>query len=107
MKKVVTFGEIIMRISPPGNKKLIQSNQLEYYFGGTEVNVAISLSQLGNGVNHVSAVSNDFLGKAATSYLNTYGVDTDFVRWLYTAITRATQEVFLVNFDPILFNSEL
>ncbi|GAA0712356.1 sugar kinase [Aquimarina litoralis] len=80
MKKVVTFGEIIMRISPPGNKKLIQSNQLEYYFGGTEVNVAISLSQLGNGANHVSAVSNDFLGKAATSYLNTYGVDTDFVQ---------------------------
>ncbi|MBW1296253.1 sugar kinase [Aquimarina litoralis] len=80
MKKVVTFGEIIMRISPLGNKKLIQSNQLEYYFGGTEVNVAISLSQLGNEVNHVSAVSNDFLGKAATSYLNTYGVHTDFVQ---------------------------
>ncbi|MGY3792035.1 sugar kinase [uncultured Aquimarina sp.] len=80
MKKVVTFGEIIMRISPPGNKKLIQSNQLEYYFGGTEVNVAISLSQLGNEVDHVSAVTNDFLGKAATSYLNTYGVDTKFVQ---------------------------
>ena len=40
-------------------------------------------------------------------YLREDGVDTDFVRWLYTAITRATQEVFLVNFDPALFNSEL
>ncbi|WP_299254344.1 sugar kinase [uncultured Aquimarina sp.] len=79
MKKILTFGEIIMRISPSGNKKLIQSNQLEYYFGGTEVNVAISLAHLGNKVSHVSTVSDDFVGKAAKSFLNTYGVNTDLV----------------------------
>ncbi|AXT63205.1 sugar kinase [Aquimarina sp. AD10] len=79
MKKIITFGEILMRISPIGNKKMIQSNTLEYYFGGTEVNVAISLAQLGNDVKHVSVVSEDFIGHTAKSFLNQYGVDTSLV----------------------------
>ncbi|TSE09831.1 sugar kinase [Aquimarina algiphila] len=79
MKKIMTFGEILMRISPLGNKKLVQSNQLEYYFGGTEVNVAISLAQLGNDVKHVAAVPEDFVGEAAKSFLNQYGVDTSML----------------------------
>lgn len=78
-KKITTFGEIIMRISPPGNKKLIQSNTLEHYFGGTEVNVAISLAQLNNNVNHISAVSNDFVGEAAKSFLKKHGIDTSLI----------------------------
>ncbi len=77
MNKIVTFGEVLMRIAPLGNKKIKQSNQLEYYFGGTEANVAISLSQFGNTTQHVSAVSNDFIGDAAKSYLNKFGVDTN------------------------------
>ncbi|WP_109299098.1 sugar kinase [Aquimarina sp. AU474] len=79
MDKVVTFGEILMRIAPLGNKKLKQSNQLEYYFGGTEANVAISLSQLGNHTQHIGAVSNDFVGDAAKSYLKKYDVNTDYI----------------------------
>jgi len=68
-----------MRIAPLGNKKLKQSNQLEYYFGGTEANVAISLSQLGNHTQHIGAVSNDFVGDAAKSYLKKYDVNTDYI----------------------------
>ncbi len=79
MNKVVTFGEVMMRIAPLGNKKLKQSNQLEYYFGGTEANVAISLSQLGNNTQHVSVVSNDFIGDAAKSYLQKFGVNTSSI----------------------------
>ncbi len=79
MSKVVTFGEVLMRIAPLGNKKLKQSNQLEYYFGGTEANVAISLSQLGNKTEHISAVSNDFVGDAVKSYLQKYGVNTSSI----------------------------
>ncbi len=79
MEKVVTFGEVLMRIAPLGNKKLKQSNQLEYYFGGTEANVAISLSQLGNATQHVTAISNDFVGDAAKSYLQKFGVDTSAI----------------------------
>lgn len=80
MKKIVTFGEIIMRLSPGGNKKIIQTDTLEYFFGGTEVNVAISLAQLGNTVDHVSAVSEDFIGKSAKAFLNRYGVGTHDVQ---------------------------
>ncbi|MDH7448070.1 sugar kinase [Aquimarina sp. 2201CG14-23] len=79
MKKVVTFGEVLMRIAPLGNKKLKQSNQLEYYFGGTEANVAISLAQFGNKTQHITAVSNDFVGDAAKSYLQKLGVDTGLI----------------------------
>ncbi|MEW7290595.1 sugar kinase [Aquimarina sp. 2304DJ70-9] len=79
MNKVVTFGEVLMRIAPLGNKKLKQSNQLEYYFGGTEANVAISLSQFGTKTQHVSAVSKDFIGDAAKSYLKKFGVDTEAI----------------------------
>ncbi|MBW1295784.1 sugar kinase [Aquimarina litoralis] len=79
MKKVVTFGEILMRIAPLGNKKLKQSNQLEYYFGGTEANVAISLAQLGSITQHITAVSNDFVGDATKSYLQKLGVDTGLI----------------------------
>ncbi|WP_299256493.1 sugar kinase [uncultured Aquimarina sp.] len=79
MKKVVTFGEVLMRIAPLGNKKLKQSNQLEYYFGGTEANVAISLAQFGNNTQHITAVSNDFVGDAVKSYLQKLGVDTGLI----------------------------
>jgi len=79
MKKVVTFGEVLMRIAPLGNKKLKQSNQLEYYFGGTEANVAISLAQFGNKTQHITAVSNDFVGDAVKSYLQKLGVDTGLI----------------------------
>ena len=79
MGKIVTFGEILMRITPLGNKKLRQSNQLEYYFGGTEANVAVSLSQFGNKSEYITAVSDDFLGRAVISYLRQLNVNTEAV----------------------------
>ncbi len=79
MNKVVTFGEVLMRIAPLGNKKLKQTNQLEYYFGGTEANVAISLAQLGNQTQHVGVVSDDFIGDASKSFLQKFGVDTSAI----------------------------
>ena len=79
MGKVVTFGEILMRITPLGNKKLKQSNQLEYYFGGTEANVAISLSQFGNKTEYVTVVSDDFVGRAVKSYLKQLEVSTEAI----------------------------
>ena len=76
MKKVVTFGEVLLRLSPQGNKKFKQSNLLEFYFGGTEVNVAISLANFGNKVKHISCISDDFVGDTALGYLRNYNVDT-------------------------------
>ncbi|WP_066218196.1 sugar kinase [Formosa haliotis] len=76
MSKIVTFGEVLMRLSPLGNKKFKQTNVLEYYFGGTEVNVSISLANFGHKVKHISCISDDFIGDTAIAYLRSYNVDT-------------------------------
>ncbi|OIQ38429.1 MAG: 2-dehydro-3-deoxygluconokinase [Bacteroidetes bacterium MedPE-SWsnd-G1] len=79
MDQIVTFGEVLMRLSPRGNKKLIQSNLLEFYFGGTELNVGISIANFGGNVKHVSCISDDFIGTTALSYMNKFGVDTSSI----------------------------
>lgn len=79
MGQIITFGEVLMRISPRGNKKFIQSNMVEYYFGGTELNVGISIANFGGDVKHISVVSDDFIGKTAISYLNKFGVSTSSI----------------------------
>ncbi|GAA4231043.1 sugar kinase [Postechiella marina] len=84
MDQIVTFGEVLMRLSPEGNKKLIQANLLEFYFGGTEVNVGVSISNFGGNVKHISCVSNDFVGDTAIAYLQKFGVST-------SAITRSNR----------------
>ncbi|RYD93173.1 MAG: sugar kinase [Sphingobacteriales bacterium] len=77
--KVVTFGEVIMRLSPPGYNKMKQSNTLDFFFGGTEMNVAGSLAQFGLNVQHISNVSNDFVGDAALAAMQGYGIDTSHI----------------------------
>ena len=79
MSQIITFGEVLMRLSPEGNKKFIQANLLEFYFGGTEVNVGISIANFGGDVKHISCISNDFIGDTAISYLRKFGVDTSAV----------------------------
>lgn len=79
-KKVVTFGEVLMRLSPTGNRKLQQSNQLDFFFGGTEMNVAASLAHFGLKVQHVTNVSNDIVGDAAISMMRKYAIDVSEVK---------------------------
>ncbi|WP_397444750.1 sugar kinase [Polaribacter sp. R77954] len=79
MNQVITFGEVLMRISPLGNKKFVQSNAVEFYFGGTEVNVGISIANFGGDVKHISCISDDFIGDTAISYLNKFSVDTSSI----------------------------
>lgn len=79
MGQIITFGEVLMRISPRGNKKFIQSNMVEFYFGGTELNVGISIANFGGNVKHISCVSEDFIGQTAVSYINQFGVDTSAI----------------------------
>lgn len=79
MGQVITFGEVLMRISPWGNKKFIQSNVVEFFFGGTELNVGISIANFGGKVKHISAVSDDFIGETAISYISKFRVDTSSI----------------------------
>ncbi|WP_405610259.1 sugar kinase [Polaribacter sp. Asnod1-A03] len=79
MNQIITFGEVLMRISPRGNKKFIQSNNVEFYFGGTELNVGISIANFGGDVKHISVISNDFIGDTAISYLRKFDVSTSAI----------------------------
>ena len=79
MSQIITFGEVLMRLSPSGNKKFIQASNLEFYFGGTEVNVGISIANFGGDVKHISCISDDFVGDTAISYLRKFGVDTSAI----------------------------
>lgn len=78
-KKIVTFGEVLMRLSPQGNLKLQQTGQLDFFFGGTELNVGISLAVLGEKVQHTTNVSDDFVGEAAINFIRKFGVDTSAI----------------------------
>lgn len=72
---VVTFGEIMMRLSPPGYKRLSQARQLDICFGGAEANVAVSLCNYGTPARFVTALPDNLLGTACLSELRSFGVD--------------------------------
>ncbi len=77
--KVVTLGEIMLRLKTPGNERLFQNPMLEATFGGGEANVAVSLAGLGLSASFVSAIPANPVGDAAVRYLNGHGVDTSHV----------------------------
>jgi 2-dehydro-3-deoxygluconokinase len=79
IKKVVTFGEVMMRLSPPGYAKFSQTNTLELAYGGGEANVAISLAYLGFKAKHVTRFPENLIGRAAAQFLRQNWLDTDHV----------------------------
>jgi len=76
VNRVVTFGEIMLRLTPPGFERLLQSPRFEATFGGGEANVAASLSRFGVPVSFVTALPANALGDACVGYLRALGVDT-------------------------------
>ncbi|UXX79881.1 sugar kinase [Reichenbachiella carrageenanivorans] len=78
-KKVITFGEVMMRLSPPGYSKFSQATSFELAYGGGEANVAISLAYLGVKATHVTRFPNNSLGKAATQFLRMHWLNTEHV----------------------------
>jgi 2-dehydro-3-deoxygluconokinase len=81
MGKVVCFGEILIRLNPPGRELLLQTPRLEVHFGGAEANVAIALACLGDHSAMVSTLPDSQLGLAARDELRRYGVDTTAIRF--------------------------
>lgn len=79
-KRVVTFGEIMLRLKAPGHERLFQSPALEATFGGAEANVAVSLAQWGLDAVFVTALPTNPAGDAAIAELRRFGVDTGQVR---------------------------
>jgi 2-dehydro-3-deoxygluconokinase len=78
--RVVTFGEVMLRLKSPGFERLFQSPTLEASFGGAEANVAVSLAQFGVPVSFVSAIPANPVGDACLGELQRFGVDTSRVR---------------------------
>lgn len=74
--KVLTFGEMMLRLKPPGNERILQTQTFEATYGGAEANVAVSLALLGNEVAYLSKFPNNLLGQGAVGTLRKYGVDT-------------------------------
>lgn len=78
-KKVVSLGEMLLRLSPIGYKTMAQADTLQCQFGGSELNVLCTLAQLGYPVSFVSAIPHNDLGKAAEQFLFSKQIDTTFV----------------------------
>lgn len=78
-KRVVTLGEIMLRLKSPGFERFFQSPALEATFGGGEGNVALSLSNFGLDAAFVTALPANPLADACIRYLRGYGVDTSFI----------------------------
>jgi len=79
-EKIITFGEIMLRLTPPNYQIIEDANHYDATFGGTEANVAISLSQFGHKTYFASKLPNNQLGEAAIKYLNANRVDTSFIK---------------------------
>ncbi|MDR2676504.1 MAG: sugar kinase [Endomicrobium sp.] len=78
-KRVVTFGELMLRLTPDGYHRFLQSNIYHASYGGGEANVAVSLSNFGLNVSFVSKMPKHEIGQAGIDSLRKYGVDTSFV----------------------------
>lgn len=79
MTRVVTFGEVMLRLRPPGSERLFQAPALEATFGGAEANVAVSLAQFGIPVSFVTRLPANAVGDACIRELRGFGVDTSRV----------------------------
>lgn len=79
MKNIVTFGEIMLRLSPPGFLRITQTHTLDVSFGGAEANVAASLAKFGLPAQFISRLPNNDLGEACMAYLRRYNIDIRYM----------------------------
>ena len=79
MSRVVCFGEIMLRLSPPGYLRFNQASSFDVTYGGGEANVAVSLANYGIDSAFVTKVPDNPIGQAAINELRKYGVNTEFI----------------------------
>jgi 2-dehydro-3-deoxygluconokinase len=102
---VITFGELMLRLGPPGFERLLQSPMLCATFGGGEANVAVSLAQFGLDSHYVTRLPSNAIGDAAVRALRAEGVVTDFIvrggsrMGIYFTETGASQRASTVLYD--------
>lgn len=79
MSRIVTLGEIMLRLSPAGCKRFVQVDNFDIIWGGGEANVAVSCANYGHEAYFVSKLPEHEIGQAAVNALRRYGVDTRFI----------------------------
>ncbi len=104
-QRIVTFGEIMLRLKSPGVERLLQSPLLEATFGGGEANVAVSLANFGMNAAFVTILPKNEIGDACIAELRRFGVDTSFITrssgriGIYFMETGANQRASKVIYD--------
>ena len=104
-KKVVTFGEVMMRLAPPGYQRFVQTASFEATYAGGEANVAASLAQYGYDAYFVTKLPPNELGLACKFFLQKYGIKTDYIKQegnrlgIYFLETGASQRASKVIYD--------
>ena len=78
-RQVVTFGEIMLRLSPPGFQRFVQARSFDVIYGGGEANVAASLANYGVPVEYVTRLPDNDIGDACLNFLRQYGIGTRHV----------------------------
>ena len=112
MAKYVTFGEVMLRLTPPGFEVLLQTPQLVATFGGAEANVAVSLANYGEDVAYVTAAPKNAVGDALIKELRSFNVCTKHIRrsgdrfGVYFTETGAAVEFVVGTSTPTQFSSE-
>lgn len=105
MHRIVTFGEIMLRLKSPGHERFFQSPLLESTFGGGEANVAVSLSLFGEDAAFISALPRNPIGESALREVRRYGVDVSGIQrtkgrlGIYFLETGANQRASNVVYD--------
>jgi 2-dehydro-3-deoxygluconokinase len=104
-KCVVCFGEIMMRLSPPGHLRFHQTGSFDVQYGGGEANVAVGLANFGVPSRYLTRLPDNALGRACAMFLSRYGVDVSHILWggdrlgLYFLETGAMQRASRVVYD--------
>ncbi|HVS66363.1 MAG TPA: sugar kinase [Thermoanaerobaculia bacterium] len=102
---ILTFGELLLRLSPPGHERFLQSPRFTATFGGSEANVAVSLAHFGHRASFVSRIPANPIGDAAVAALRAEGVDVSRIArggdrlGIYFAETGASQRPSRVVYD--------
>lgn len=104
-KKVVTFGEIMLRLSTPGHSRFVQADSFDVNYGGGEANVAVALSGYGQDSYFVTRLPEHEIGQAALNAVRQYGVNTNHILrggdklGIYYLETGASQRASKVIYD--------
>ena len=85
-EKIVTFGEIMLRMTRPNKERIIQGSAWKGLFGGSEANVAVSLAMFGDNVEYVTRLPNNKIGMACLNEIRKYNVGTDYIVHVETAL---------------------